>query len=236
MDERQRTVDDTYVADNTVLATGHYVAMVQLELDKFAETQSVLADYYTARRGAELKEEGPEVPPPPDVLGEESPLPVPAAEESPKWLKDAIELTPTLAAAVSATLEYLKSLSPPEPDPEAEEAPAEPAEGEEPPPPKTDAERAAETSAADLEAAMAIERHTLRWRIKRVVENAVSHAKHLKRVEAKALVRLEEYLRGRYHQECSAVAALTEEIKCAVDEERPLTNDLILDDVDFIVL
>ena len=236
VDERQRTVDDTYVADHTVLATGHYVAMVQLELDKFAETQSVLADYYTARRGAELKEEGPEVPPQPDVLGEENPLPVPAAEESPKWLKDAIELTPTLAAAVSATLEYLKSLSPTEPDPEAEEAPAEPAEGEEPPPPKTDAERAAETSAADLEAAMAIERHTLKWRIKRVVENAVSHANHLKRVEAKALVRLEEYLRGRYHQECSAVAALTEEIKCAVDEERPLTNDLILDDVDFIVL
>ena len=72
--------------------------------------------------------------------------------------------------------------------------------------------------------------------MKRIVENAVAHAKHLKRVEAKALVRLEEYLRGRYHQECSAVAALVEEIKCAVDEERELVNDLILDDVDFIVL
>ena len=33
-----------------------------------------------------------------------------------------------------------------------------------------------------------------------------------------------------------AVAALVEEIKCAVDEERELVNDLILDDVDFIVL
>ena len=72
--------------------------------------------------------------------------------------------------------------------------------------------------------------------MKRIVENAVAHAKHLKRVEAKALVRLEEYLRDRYHQECSAVAALVEEIKCAVDEERELVNDLILDDVDFIVL
>ena len=241
VDERRKIVEDAYVADHVVLATNHYVAMVQLELDKYAETHAVLADYYTARRGAELKEEGPEVAAPPDVLGEESPLPVPAAdgEDTPKWLKEAIELTPTLAAAVSAALEYFKSVSPPEPDPEnTEEAPAEPpAEGEEPPPPpKTDAERAAETSAADLEEAMAIERHTVRWRMKRIVENAVAHAKHLKRVEAKALVRLEEYLRDRYHQECSAVAALVEEIKCAVDEERELVNDLILDDVDFIVL
>ena len=93
--------------------------MVQLELDKYAETHAVLADYYTARRGAELKEEGPEVAAPPDVLGEESPLPVPAAdgEDTPTWLKDAIELTPTLAAAVSAALEYFKSVSPPEPAP-----------------------------------------------------------------------------------------------------------------------
>ena len=242
VDERKKIVEDTYVADHVVLATNHYVAMVQLELDKYAETHAVLADYYTARRlGAELKEEGPEVTAPPDVLGEENPLPVPAADgenPAPTWLKDAIELTPTLAAAVSAALEYFKSVSPPEPDPEnPEEAPPEPpAEGEEPPPPKTDAERAAETSAADLEEAMAIERHTVGWRMKRIVENAVAHAKHLKRVEAKALVRLEEYLRGRYHQECSAVAALVEEIKCAVDEERELVNDLILDDVDFIVL
>ena len=238
VDERRKIVDDTFVADHVVLATNHYVAMVQLELDKYAETHAVLADYFTARRGAELKEEGPEVTAPPDVLGEESPLPVPAAdgEDTPTWLKDAIELTPTLAAAVSAALEYFKSVSPPEPDPEGEEASPEPAEDEEPPPPKTDAERAAETSAADLEEAMAIERHTVGWRMKRIVENAVAHAKHLKRVEAKALVRLEEYLRDRYHQECSAVAALVEEIKCAVDEERELVNDLILDDVDFIVL
>ena len=226
VDERRKIVDDTFVADHVVLATNHYVAMVQLELDKYAETHAVLADYYTARRGAELKEEGPEVAAPPDVLGEESPLPVPAAdgEDTPKWLaKEAIELTPTLAAAVSAALEYFKSVSPPEPDPEGEEASPEPAEDEEPPPPKTDAERAAETSAADLEEAMAIERHTVGWRMKRIVENAVAHAKHLKRVEAKELVRLEEYLRGRYHQECSAVRRPSRN-QGAVDEERELST------------
>jgi hypothetical protein len=72
---------------------------VQLELDRFAGTHAMLADYYAARRGEGLDESGPAgVKPAPDILraaggGEEGegaggPLPVPDAEgeDTPAWL------------------------------------------------------------------------------------------------------------------------------------------------------
>lgn len=47
--------------------------------------------------------------------------------------------------------------------------------------------------------------------------------------------RLEEWLRARYHGECSAVAALAEEVRGAVDGEHELEQDLALEEVDFVV-
>ena len=240
VDERRKIVEDTYVADHVVLATNHYVAMVQLELDKYAETHAVLADYFTARRGAELKEEGPEVTAPPDVLGEESPLPVPAAAARTRRRGSRTPSSSRRRSRRRCPPPWSTSSPshPPSPTPRTprRRPPSRP-------PRVRSRRRQRRMRSAPRRRRRRISRRPWRssvtpsgWRMKRIVENAVAHAKHLKRVEAKALVRLEEYLRDRYHQECSAVAALVEEIKCAVDEERELVNDLILDDVDFIVL
>ena len=61
--ERAAVAADTWAADHAKAAVAHYCALVQLELDKFAETAPVLADYFAARRGEPLPEE-------PESLGE----------------------------------------------------------------------------------------------------------------------------------------------------------------------
>jgi hypothetical protein len=55
--ERAAVAADTWAADHAKAAVAHYCALVQLELDKFAETAPVLADYFAARRGEPLPEE-----------------------------------------------------------------------------------------------------------------------------------------------------------------------------------
>ena len=52
--ERAAVASDTWAADHAKAAVAHYCALVQLELDKFAETAPVLADYFAARRGEPL--------------------------------------------------------------------------------------------------------------------------------------------------------------------------------------
>ena len=56
--ERGAVAADTWAADHAKAAVAHYCALVQLELDKFAETAPVLADYFAARRGEPLPEDG----------------------------------------------------------------------------------------------------------------------------------------------------------------------------------
>ena len=59
--ERGAVATDTWAADHAKAAVAHYCALVQLELDKFAETAPVLADYFAARRGEPLPEDNPKL-------------------------------------------------------------------------------------------------------------------------------------------------------------------------------
>ena len=73
-------------------------------------------------------------------------------------------------------------------------------------------------------------------RLRRVADRCATHVLELDRVASLAHRRMEKMLRGRYHAECSAVAALAEEVRVAADEARELEHDLLLEEEDFVVL
>ena len=173
-------------------------------------------------------------PPPPLAEGEEPPqTPAEGDDAGP----GSFQPLAALAAALAAALNYVASTDPAAIAAAAEaagDAPAAPepeldenGEPIPPPPPKL--------SIAEVERAMARERAVFATRIERISQRALAHATELREIASNAHERLEERLRARYRAECGAVAALVDEVNVAVDEERELHNDLVLDDVDFIV-
>jgi hypothetical protein len=56
VEEREKIVTDSWVSDHGAIAAGHFTAIVQLELDRYAGTHAMLVDYYAARRGEGLDE------------------------------------------------------------------------------------------------------------------------------------------------------------------------------------
>ncbi|KAK9824418.1 hypothetical protein WJX72_010134 [[Myrmecia] bisecta] len=244
--------DDSYVRDHTRATATSLSAMVQLEVDRFNATCALLATVARARYGL------PAIPFPAtaalDVLAAEPAEPIRAKFDKktamvfPDWVAGCEKTLPKLAQALKFSLaatavveEELGRLKGDEPSKDAKggKAAAKPRKdakaesgGEEG---AREDPRAVEATAVSIVEGCRREVDLLKARMQLLAERAMAHVTLMEEIAGKANARIAEWLKQRYHGECSAVSALHKVASEAAFRGKPLLAKLHIEGGDLIV-
>ena len=215
--ERESIIADPFIADHRDSLSALFCALADIETDRVSGSAAIVVDYAMNSCGTPVAQEGFS---PPDVTDAATAM----AESPPEWLAAVAEKAPALASALAKLVALAEAVGSTETPAQDEDATPADDEGAEGPSPST---VMAPTLRREASATAA--------RAERIGARACAYFAELDEIASNAHERLAEWLAARHAGECSAVAALADTVRRAVEAETPLPHDLRLEGEDLII-
>lgn len=236
--EKQRITADSFTPDQLAATSQQLLALVQLELDRFAGTAAFVRAVATFRAGILEMSDQPALPAAPSVFAAppadmRDMLDGKAALPMPDWVSSLQAKSANLCTAFKLAVILLtqteKALESGGADPKKAAA-AKPPPGGKPGASSAEIDPAKlELVRAEVARCVALEADITKRRLQQLAASAASYLDDLTEAQAHVDGLVTEWVKASYTAECSAVSALEAIVKKAAHDKTPLPYDLRLE-------